>query len=71
MHNIYSVLDKEALYPYGKNKAGNGAGQKGGAILSRLVREFHTERVHLSENWSGERVESCRMFGGDYSRQRE
>lgn len=49
MHKIYGVLDKEIPYPYGKNKAGKGAAQKGAAILSRLLRECHTEKVHLSK----------------------
>lgn len=49
MNKIYGVLDKSILYPYGKNKTGKRAGQKGATILSRFVRELHTEKAHLSK----------------------
>lgn len=35
--------------PAGKNKAGKRVGQKRPAMLSRLIREFHTEKVHLTK----------------------
>lgn len=49
MNKIYDVLDKAVLYPYGKNKTGKRAEQEGATILSRLVRELHTKKVHLSK----------------------
>lgn len=69
MLKMYRVLDGEILHPCReKNKAGKRAGQMGAANLSRLIREFHTEKVHLGKEM---KTREGKAFGGEYSRQRQ